>query len=395
MAFAGVRVKNTFLDLDPEDAPPPQPALARSVTAPARGQIAADDEEGSDGEAEDPAACGPDGEDADEAPPPPPQPLYRVTTVNAYEDEENWSWLQQGGDPNQAPEQQDQQDPPPVLQNAAAVPAPFPPQHAAVVPAPMIMVPVAMPGMPAMPPMMPIAVPIGEMPPGWHQMNAFSRWPEGVPPAYTGDGMNAAPEPFPQVDPGSSGYSSNVAPSASSAPPAPPPPSVLKRELSVQSGRYRVNWTVDGRKLTSNDTVAVSPQFEISFFGTDIPFKMSIKPLTTGDGKGGSSFRKAKGKGKIELKCEGAFEDGTPAKMTYRLCIGSISKTGEQKRTPYRPHQGITHDFTQSGVAYLPKVSAQDSSGDEWDFTAVVDAESSTFVVTLEVIPGGCEDQLQ
>jgi hypothetical protein len=151
--------------------------------------------------------------------------------------------------------------------------------------------------------------------------------------------------------------------------------------MSVTSGVYRINWTVDARKLKSNDKVAVSPQFDLSLSGITVPFKMLIHPKSTGEGRGGGSFRKAKGRGKIEVKCEGALEDGMPATIQFRLGVGSSYKSGDAvKREPFRGP--VKHNFSQSGVCSLKK------DEDEWDFHQVVDEDTMTFVVTLEILPG-------
>lgn len=160
--------------------------------------------------------------------------------------------------------------------------------------------------------------------------------------------------------------------------------------MSINSGKYRVNWTVDARKLKSNDKVAVSPQFDVSFHGCSLPFKLLIHPKATGDGKGGGSFRKAKGRGKIELKCEGGLKDDEPAVIQYCLGIGSSAKAKEGEAVKRQPLRGpVRHNFSQSGVSALPKESPQNPLGDEWSFPEVVDEESQTFVVALEIIPGG------
>merc|ERR1719401_3025070 len=75
---------------------------------------------------------------------------------------------------------------------------------------------------------------------------------------------------------------------------------VLARAVSVATQIYRVRWTVDARKLKSKDTEAVSPPFCIDETG-DIEFKMLLRPRVTAETKGGASFKKARGRGVVEL----------------------------------------------------------------------------------------------
>merc|ERR1711865_1197386 len=68
---------------------------------------------------------------------------------------------------------------------------------------------------------------------------------------------------------------------------ASPQPQALTRAFIINSMVYRVNWTVDGRKLRGNDKQAVSPPFELSFGGNfpAVTFKMMIYPKVVNDGK--------------------------------------------------------------------------------------------------------------
>merc|ERR1712216_153218 len=86
-----------------------------------------------------------------------------------------------------------------------------------------------------------------------------------------------------------------------------------------------------------------------------LPFKLLIHPKVVNDGKGGASFRKAQGIGKIEVKCEGKIEPGESAKMTFRISIGSGKKGDTLKVQP--PRGPVTHDFAESGTAGLPRPS--------------------------------------
>jgi len=162
---------------------------------------------------------------------------------------------------------------------------------------------------------------------------------------------------------------------ASEAPPPAPQPQTLTRAFSVNSGFCRVHWTVDARKLRGNDKQAVSPPFELSF-GPHFPqitFKMMIYPKATNDSKGGASFKKARGRGYVQLKCEAELSEAI-ANVSFRISIGS----GENVQAPRGP---VLHNFSSSAVCGLPKEQ------EEWDFAAVIDQDSMTFVVCLEIVP--------
>merc|ERR1712050_88024 len=138
---------------------------------------------------------------------------------------------------------------------------------------------------------------------------------------------------------------------------------------SQNSGCFRVNWSVDARKLRGNDTKAVSPAFNICL-GKDmeeVKFKMIIQPKVMNEERGGASFRKAKGKGKVFLKCEAELPD--TAFIHYRIILG------EEPRGPF------THNFQENAVCGLPEEES------EWDFQAAVSQTSNNFVVCLELQP--------
>merc|ERR1712187_757942 len=121
----------------------------------------------------------------------------------------------------------------------------------------------------------------------------------------------------------------------------------------IRCGHFRICWTVDARKLRGNDKQAVSPPFDLSF-GTRLPnvtFKMMIYPKIIHAEKGGASFKKARGKGHIQLKCESELPAGS-AKVSFCLSIGSKNSM----KTPRGP---VFHDFSSSAVCGL---------SEEWDF---------------------------
>lgn len=151
-------------------------------------------------------------------------------------------------------------------------------------------------------------------------------------------------------------------------------------------GGIRVYWTVDARKLRASDKVAVSPPFQVRWAPGD--FRMMLLPKAVDDRKGGASFRRAKGRGLVQVKCEENLDDPRDSKLSLRLSVwgGGISSTIEPEsavvdgRLSERPRGPIEHDFAERGIFALPK------DQEEWDFGKIVNT-SQCFTVCLEVLP--------
>ena len=91
----------------------------------------------------------------------------------------------------------------------------------------------------------------------------------------------------------------------------------------------------------------MSPGFELSFNGVENPFKILLYPNPTSEAKGGASFKRANGKGYMQLKCEADPKDCFG--VTFRFFVG-----GKEK-----PRGPVTHDFRTSGaIAALPSGTA-------------------------------------
>jgi len=136
-----------------------------------------------------------------------------------------------------------------------------------------------------------------------------------------------------------------------------------------------IRWTVDARKLRGNDKQVVSPPFAICF-GPQFPqviFKLMIYPKASNLTRGGAAFKKSNGRGYIQLKCEGDISE-TLAQAAFWLSIGR----GKQEQ----PHRGpVSHNFAKGAVCGLPR------SDEDWDLNCVVDNDSMTFDVSLEMEP--------
>lgn len=258
--------------------------------------------------------CEEDDEGDDEItlpPPPAPADLERLKTVQLFDEQwEDWQWT---GDPSAG---------------------------------------VAMVSMVPMVQMVPIA----PMPLPPYMTNSVGPTPQSMPPHMDPVMVGGGP------------------PASADGPPAgaPPMPQTLQRSTSVSSRATRIEWIVDSRKLRGNDKQAVSPSFDLTCGGRQLPFKMMIYPKQVTEQKGGASFKKSKGRGSVTIKCEADVHHGsTPLK--FRIYTGQ----GTSKQPPRGP---VEHDFSASAVCMLPR------NIEEWDFQEVVDRASGVFVVGLEVL---------
>jgi hypothetical protein len=151
-----------------------------------------------------------------------------------------------------------------------------------------------------------------------------------------------------------------------------PQPQTLMKAFDPGTGTTHVRWTVDARKLRGNDKHAVSPHFDIHFgshLPSVVPFKMMIGPNSTDAGKGGACFKKACGKGFVQLKCESMSEAALD--VAFRFAIGN----GKKKLPACR---FVEHNFSASAICEQTRTI-------EWDFNKAVDQESMTFDIFLEV----------
>eukprot|EP00929_Paragymnodinium_shiwhaense_P092287 TRINITY_DN52162_c0_g1_i2.p1 TRINITY_DN52162_c0_g1~~TRINITY_DN52162_c0_g1_i2.p1 ORF type:complete len:473 (-),score=124.79 TRINITY_DN52162_c0_g1_i2:218-1636(-) len=332
-------VRNTFLDLNDDERPE---VLRRLHTAPAPQVAGAEEDDYFDEE---------DDEDCPEAAEQPAPlaghaigdrlrtmsyddpGLYRTCTWNGYDDVRQWDWT--CGAPPMAP-----------------------------------LAPVAEARGPMSSGMMP------DLPPGVVMLPAEACNPYGIPgmqmiPAAGFPGCVAVPMGRFERWPG------NMPVEAAMGPRVETKKNVLHRAASVSTNIQRVRWTVDARKLKSKDTEAVSPPFELAF-ERSLEFKIVLRPRITSDTKGGASFKAARGKGVVELRCLDEVDASVNPLVTFQISIGSPADAKKQ-----RPPRGpVVHNFADRSICGLEK------GQDEWDFSKVVDKETKTFVVVLEVLSG-------
>jgi len=135
----------------------------------------------------------------------------------------------------------------------------------------------------------------------------------------------------------------------------------LERHFSTNSQLHRLHWTVTEKRLRSTDKVAVSPSFQI--YGAS--WRIMLQPCVMHGHKGGSSFKAAKGRATIALKCESKPEGLSSLTMMFRFFVGS------------RPPRGPgTHDFMKTAIATL-------STNADWDL--MQDVEAATVTVGCEL----------
>lgn len=165
-----------------------------------------------------------------------------------------------------------------------------------------------------------------------------------------------------------------------------PPPQVhmlVCSECPV-SGTATVIWTVDSKKLKGSDKVAVSPPFQVACLpGT---FKMMLCPRTVSDRKGGASFKKAKGRGYVQIKCEAGGNSDTLGVASMNISVGP-GRVDSKWQSPLK--DPVQHNFEDCGVCSLQaktEIAAPESADkDDWNFLAAVDEASQTFAVRLDL----------
>jgi len=139
---------------------------------------------------------------------------------------------------------------------------------------------------------------------------------------------------------------------------------VLDQDSVNKGSTVSLTWVVDAKKLRTRDQQIISPIFEIS---PQTSCRLMIKPTAMGDKKRQTTFLKSSGCGSIEFKL---VDSAGPAPQ-----LGIDISVGKGARARQSP--GIVmHDFNRSSVCRL---------GDEWNFRSVVDAERSSFLVSVEV----------
>jgi len=163
----------------------------------------------------------------------------------------------------------------------------------------------------------------------------------------------------------------STAPSSPSHPPQNAPRAIQETAAaSFISQPHTFRWTVDAKKMSSSDTSAVSPPFELPSAspGAPLRFKMVLEPEV-----GCGSFKRARGRGRIGLKCLAPPCDRPITMMTVRFSAGK----GRGEEALQSSRFLVEHNFAQTALAKDPEI---------WDFTGLFDETSPTFLVCLTVL---------
>jgi hypothetical protein len=146
--------------------------------------------------------------------------------------------------------------------------------------------------------------------------------------------------------------------------------------MSTASGTFQITWHVNAHKLKSMSRNMVSPFFAMPFGSNsaDADFKLMISATCTSTSWGGSTFKRSKGRGVIQLKCE-----DTLPQDTYICCWMSVGQDEIQseKRGP------VKHNFAETATCSLPR------GQEEWNFQEY--ARDGSVTVRVEVKTAGDE----
>merc|ERR1712217_718280 len=86
------------------------------------------------------------------------------------------------------------------------------------------------------------------------------------------------------------------------------------------------HWTIDAKKLRSNDRSVVSRPFTLALGGPGsegVTCKMMLYAKTLKQGKAGQSFKLSGGQGSLQLKREHDFSGSMPSGASLLLSIGN------------------------------------------------------------------------
>lgn len=147
----------------------------------------------------------------------------------------------------------------------------------------------------------------------------------------------------------------------------------LQRRRDEETGLCTIRWLVDASVLTKNMLQVPSPEFSLHL-SDEVHFKLILEAMQTA-GRGGRSFKKANGKGVVQVKCMNPEKHSDPC---VRFTLSVEPPNGEAAA----PRGPVTHDFSKEGVnCSLPTNDAV------WDCEKCVDKETQRFAVCLEELP--------
>ena len=154
-------------------------------------------------------------------------------------------------------------------------------------------------------------------------------------------------------------------------------------QTSMASGSLRIRWCVDGQKLDSHAEKLISPEFRLGANfgggekdgenGESQPFRIMLLATQTG-GKHGAGFKKAKGRGNIEIKCLGSYEGPS---ISLLVTVGSGSRKQKAREL-------VKHNFGEKSCCPLAKGGRDPFV---WDLKAALSKETKCVEVCIEVLP--------
>lgn len=187
----------------------------------------------------------------------------------------------------------------------------------------------------------------------------------------------------PMYMPGMFGPGVPIYPPGMEVPCAPSEKPTPKNSLEVESvgGRKaQVTWVSPSRFLGTKDSHAhASPGFQLSLCGEGVDasspsasmlsavnFKIMIHPKEHSQVKGGASFKKAKGRGFVQLQCLDTLPEDAP-EVIFSIAVGHGRKRGP-----------VRHCFRSQTTGRLQSNQA------EWDFNSHVDGGALTVLLEIE-----------
>jgi len=145
-------------------------------------------------------------------------------------------------------------------------------------------------------------------------------------------------------------------------------------QLHRSGSTIAVQWIVDAKKTRSTDRVVVSSPFMLPLGGQLLPFRMMLVPTAVCKRRGGHCFKRAQGRGSVQLKCEASdFPPDDNTRIQYAVRVGFGRLRGPKE-----------HDFRQAMVCGSPR------NEEDWNFAEAEDMASRTFTVHLEVLHNVC-----
>jgi len=131
---------------------------------------------------------------------------------------------------------------------------------------------------------------------------------------------------------------------------------------------FRFTFTFHQSKLVSRERMVVSDSFGIPLKLIHVPFRILLTATYVHHKRHGQSFKTARGRGKLQLKCE----DGNPSDdmppLSFSFQVGSDCR----KRGP------VIHNFAHNPIGGLLQ------GEDEWDFASAAEPETGSVHISLE-----------